>query len=198
MDVENDYVETRRDLVVYGFSCMQGKLEFGPGSTYRWLLPDLLISVNFTELRPDVPMDNPTSSQSVSHIVIGLLNSTDILQTTTPFPLIQGANIVASIVGDIRQVFLRPAWSALGILQVCAIHSPFKFGKISVSRRGRRSFGSPELLLRIPTRVSSSIRISVHCASSGKMIGPRLALSRITVKVPSLLDLRVLAVFGRH
>lgn len=193
MELENDDVPIMRDLVVYGFTCAQGASKLDPWtrSTYRRLLPDLLIRVNFTELHLGAPMSNPTSHHCRTSKFDRYPEEN---YTLSAHP---GCKCYCLYIGDIRQVFLRPSWAALGIFQVCITH----FAEIlesSQSCRQLHSFVSLESLLHILIHVPSSIRMSVHCASFGKMIGQRRAFFGIIVRVLSLMDSRVLAVCGQH
>ncbi|KAF5315033.1 hypothetical protein D9619_007477 [Psilocybe cf. subviscida] len=113
------------DLYVYSFLCRKATLlDTNTGDKF-WFLPDLLININFTMLAPGTPMANPTSIQKASHVVIGLSNSTDsvknIIQRTIPFALIQGVNLAASIIPDIRQIYSNPALAAFGIFQMTSL-----------------------------------------------------------------------------
>ncbi|KAF5315339.1 hypothetical protein D9619_007482 [Psilocybe cf. subviscida] len=126
------------DLYVYSFLCQNGTLFDTQGDQFA-VLPDLLINISFAILKPDPPMINPTSFQQVSHIIIGLTNSTDsvknIIHRTVPFAMTQGVNVAASIIPDVRQVYSRPALAAFGILQttsqfwasriIATYHDPF-------------------------------------------------------------------------
>lgn len=105
-------------VYAYGYRCLS---RLDP-KTNMWFLPEILISINFTQLDPDVLIANPSASQKVCDVVIGLTVTEDAilerLQRIPSFPLLPGMNLVAAIVTDLRKVLLSNAWATFGIFQV--------------------------------------------------------------------------------
>jgi hypothetical protein len=81
-------------------------------------LPDLLITVNFTALNR-TPGSFNYMRESTIYIFVGLTNIThDIVSSTLPISLIPGLHLYGRVVREIRQKFVKPAASSIGILAV--------------------------------------------------------------------------------
>ena len=83
--------------------------------------PDLLITVNFTSLGQKI--QGFKSSTSAVTLLISLSNQTTIgtqmvIDRTLPLALIPGVNLIGAVTTDIRQVFSKPSFAALGLFQV--------------------------------------------------------------------------------
>jgi len=80
--------------------------------------PDLLIVVNFTALgiTSDTFIDTRLSAVS---IVVGLTNNTaDVLDSTSPTPLVPGTYLFGGVSREFRRRFVKPPMAALGVLTV--------------------------------------------------------------------------------
>lgn len=80
--------------------------------------PDLLVVVNYTALgvSPNSIIDMRRSSITVR---VGLDNDTDkVIHRTVPFTILPGMNLVSTMTLELRQLYKKPAVSALGLFDV--------------------------------------------------------------------------------
>jgi hypothetical protein len=80
-----------------------------------FLIPTLLVTVNFTTLGINATFPSNPLLSAVS-IVVGLdLNIVDVLRNTLPIALFPDAHLLAGVIPTIRQQFKRPALASLGV-----------------------------------------------------------------------------------
>jgi hypothetical protein len=83
--------------------------------------PTILASVNFTKLSGFVTDkdSNPLAFSPLVQVMLGLTQETsNVLASTSPVPLIPGMNVVGLSGLYIRQIFSQPAFSAFGLFDV--------------------------------------------------------------------------------
>jgi hypothetical protein len=84
------------------------------------LLPDLLVTINFTTLGINATFPSNCISRTVS-IVVGLhSDALDVIHNTLPIPLVPDAHLLGGVILTIRGQFKRPGLASLGLFSsVC-------------------------------------------------------------------------------
>jgi hypothetical protein len=78
------------------------------------VLPDLLITVNFTTLGINATFPSNSKFSAVS-IVVGLhMDIWDVIRNTWPIPLLPDAHLVGGVIPTVREQFKWPALASLG------------------------------------------------------------------------------------
>ena len=85
------------------------------------LLPDLLITVNFTTLRINATFPSDYLLNRAVSIVIGLHeDALNVIRNTMPIPLIPDAHLLGGVVITVREQFKNPGLASLGLFSsVC-------------------------------------------------------------------------------
>jgi len=84
----------------------------------QYIVPDLLITVNFTALNISATTIVDTPKNSVQ-LMVGLTNDTKkVFQTTIPTSLIPGVNLFGMVTFKIRQVISSSVLAAVGLFDV--------------------------------------------------------------------------------
>ena len=85
------------------------------------ILPDLLITVNFTTLGINATFPSDHLVRRAVSVVIGLHeDALDVIRNTLPIPLVPDAHLLGGVIVTVRKQFKRPGLASLGLFSsVC-------------------------------------------------------------------------------